>query len=632
LAHAPELIERIRAQTDIVALIGSQVPLRRSGRNHMGRCPFHAERTPSFSVSADKGMYYCFGCHQGGDVFAWVMQMQGLEFGDAVRHLAERAGIELDDVSPAQKALQQQLAKMGHLLEALNKALVANLWGPSGAPARRMLAERRVPAAAARAWLLGYADDGEALCRKLLADFDLATLQATGLVGEEHQPPRLMFHGRLTFPIHDLGGRLTGFGGRLLGSGPGPKYINSRESDIFHKRDQLFGLYRAQKAIRTSKRVVLVEGFMDVLGAHGAGIEQAVAALGTALTPEHGQACKRLADEAVLMLDGDAAGERAAAKGALTLLRSGLKVHIAWLPQGEDPASLVQRAGAQALLDVLAGARPAAEALMARAFDRAPPSIEGRVQAATALMPLIDAMGESLERELYVGRLADRVGVEVSTLLAHWQADKQKAQGQRTAAKGQGGHPAAGPRAASNAPRPARAGGAPPPRGPRSPQGPQGATPAPKTEPQALHEWAMVQELLLFTQLRPRFPELLEYFEVPSVQDFLKALAQQPEGDAEAVAQLLASHIQEPQLRKRLGAVRPLSAAALDSEPSLAKRTFEDILRRLKWQHIDRALKRLLHELKATEQRGESTDALLRRKRELTTRKRALSGEARGQL
>ena len=271
---------------------------------------------------------------------------------------------------------------------------------------------------------------------------------------------------------------------------------------------------------------------------------------------------------------------------------------------------------------------------MARAFDRAPPSIEGRVQAATALMPLIDAMGESLERELYVGRLADRVGVEVPTLLSHWQADQKKAQGQRLAAKAHGTPKPAGP-GAPQAPRPARpprAAAAPPQDGrqtdapaPRRPQAP----PAPKSDTQALSEWAMVQELLLFAQLRPRYPELLEYFEAAPVRDFLQALSEPSGDDGEAFAQLLATHVQDPQLRQRLGAARSQPAAAQEDEPLLAKRTFEDILRRLKWQHIDRALKRLLHELKETEQRGEPTDALLRRKRELAARKRALKGEAR---
>lgn len=650
MAHAPEIIERIRAQTDIVALVGRQVPLRRSGRNHMGRCPFHAERTPSFSVNAEKAMYYCFGCHQGGDVFAWVMQTQGLEFGDAVRYLAQLCGVDLPDASPERRALIAQQQRIARVLEALNPKLVAALWGPRGEAARRHLQHRAVPAQEARRWQLGFVDDGEAACRDLLRQgHSQQDIEASGITAEGREPLWLLLHQRLTFPIHDLTGRIIGYGGRILTQpkegASGPKYLGSRDSALFHKRGHLFGLFQAQQAIRTRKQVVLVEGFMDVMASHRAGIGQAVAALGTALTTDHAQSCRRLAEEAVLMLDGDAAGERAASVAALTLLQAGLRVSVAWLPPGEDPASLVQRAGKGALVQVLEGARPAVEALMARAFAQAPETIEGRVQAAKGVMPLIDAMGESLARELYVGRLAALVGVPVESLMAHWERPKKK-KAQQGAASGQAegaGPPeqrsrrgAAHGRGPQGAPG-ARSGGAE--AGGTASAGDGAAAPRPEGRPlgragaeakaRAEAEWSMVQELLLYAALRPQCEQLIEYVESPEVQSFLQALCERPELDKPALAALIEAHVGDPAWRRKLMLVQAVPPDDLDGGTERANRTLADILRRLKWRHVDVALKRVLGELRETERRGDATDGLLRRKQELTARKRTLSGVGR---
>jgi DNA primase len=346
----------LKARVGLADIVGRRVRLVRSGREVKGCCPFHNEKTPSFHVFDDH--YHCFGCGAHGDAIRWMMDAEGQDFMGAVRALADMAGMEVPE-EREDRAARDRAAGLYDLMAAARDWFHAMLLEPAGAEARAYLKRRGVDRSLAAAFGLGWAP-GEGLLKALTARFPGATpaqFQEAGLAGDGG---RERFRGRLMFPIADARGRVVGFGGRLLGPGE-PKYLNSADGPLFHKGRLLFNLARAAPVARKSGRLLLVEGYMDVIGLARAGIAEAVAPLGTALTEDQMALAWRLVPEPVLAFDGDAAGQRAAVKAALRALPHvgpGKSLAFALLPAGQDPDDLARAGGAVAVESVVAGAVP----------------------------------------------------------------------------------------------------------------------------------------------------------------------------------------------------------------------------------------------------------------------------------
>ncbi len=367
MAFPPSFLDELRGRVALSAIVGRRLKLVRAGREHKACCPFHAEKTPSFTVNDAKGFYHCFGCGAHGDVIGFVMRHDHLDFVEAVELLAAEAGLAVPRPSADDRKRAARDQQLHEALEAAAAWFEARLAAADGAEARAYLDRRGVEAGAIASFRLGYAPaDGGALRRHLLgAGFGEADLIEAGLLRkpERARAAYAFFRDRVIFPVTDRRGRVIGFGGRLL-AGDGPKYINSPDSPLFQKGRMLYGLARARTAVADGAPVVLVEGYMDVIALVGAGFAGAVAPLGTAVTEHQLDALWRLgAGEAapVLCFDGDAAGRRAATRAAervLPLVAPDRTVTFAFLPEGEDPDSLVRGQGVAAMRAVLEAARP----------------------------------------------------------------------------------------------------------------------------------------------------------------------------------------------------------------------------------------------------------------------------------
>ncbi len=359
----PAFLDELRARTALAALVGRRVKLVRAGREWKGCCPFHQEKTPSFYVNEDKGFYHCFGCGAHGDAVRFLMELDGETFPDAVRKLAAEAGLEVP--RPSRPAPEEEgQARLMRILGAAADWFRQQLAGSDGVAARAYLAGRGLDSAEVAAFGLGLAPDRRGALAAALAErlgrVDPADLLAAGLEGGADGRRYERFRGRLLFPIHDGRGRMAGFGGRAL-DGREPKYLNSAEGPLFAKGRLLYNLHRAAPAARRAGRLVIAEGYMDVIGLASAGVAEAVASLGTALTPEQLDIAWRLAPEPILAFDGDAAGRRAAVRAALRALphlAAGRSIQILSLPPGEDPDDVARRGGAEAVAAMLAGAVP----------------------------------------------------------------------------------------------------------------------------------------------------------------------------------------------------------------------------------------------------------------------------------
>lgn len=609
-----EKIEAIRAQTDIAQWIGARVKLRKSGGNFVGLCPFHQEKSPSFSVSATKNMYYCFGCHVGGDVFDFVMRYDRLDFAQAARKLAEQTTVILEEESSAhreKRLLHQAIVQINRAAHAYFMAL---LWSHEGRRAQDYLKHRGLSVQAAHANALGFGGKAAAFdqhMQQLRAQHNWpeAAWQASGLWSQNDQKSWPLLTERLIFPIHNVDNQLVGFGGRRLPPDThGPKYINSRDGVLFNKRHLLYGLPHAQDAIRRHEQIVLVEGYMDVLAARAADVHQAVAAMGTALTAEHAALCRRLSPTVVMLMDSDAAGERAAYKACLLMFHAKLQVRLAQMPAGMDPDSLLQKHGAQRLRQIIHAAKPAVEMFFDKAFAEPQMGVEKRVEGAKLLMPLIQALPSGLERDLYTSRLADAVGTSSDKLRQYLHVAK----------------------AAPAAARPA-SGPMPPSRGPETPVA-VGAATAPlvasaskaaatrSSSKMNLMELDIIRELLLFPDLRNRWVELAEYMLIPENATLLEALS----SSEQPIADILTQHIPDRLQLQRLLQVQPQKSVSQDASNLQANRSFESILGRLKYRHLDLTLAEVLQEIKQAETQGAETTALIRRKQELVTRKQTL--------
>ena len=333
---------------DIVEIVSAYTDLRRAGERYTGLCPFHEERTPSFSVDPREKLYYCFGCEAGGDVFRFVQEKEGLGFGEAVEALADRYGVEMEREreDPRAEEARKRRARLGEVLERTAQFYAHYLWesGEAG-KAREYLASRGLGEEVLRAFGVGYAPSAwdQVLTRGQRAGFSVAELAAAGLVQKGRQGGHYdRFRARIMFPVRDGRGRVQGFGARALRPDSKPKYLNSPEGELYRKSRTLYGIERARAAIAKAGRAVVVEGYMDVLAAHQAQIEEAVAVMGTAITPEQLQQLSGHAEEAVLALDADRAGRAAMLRAQRVAGSRKLRLRVAAMPAGEDPADMLE--------------------------------------------------------------------------------------------------------------------------------------------------------------------------------------------------------------------------------------------------------------------------------------------------
>lgn len=365
MALPPQFLDEIRNRLSVSDVVGRRVKLARRGREFVGLSPFNKEKTPSFTVNDEKGFFHCFSSGEHGDIFAFLMKTEGLSFPEAVEKLAGEAGLEVPQANPVTQARYKQRASLQEIMERAADWYSAELVKPSGRAALDYLHGRGLDDSTIRKFRLGYAPNGRGLLVQSLTagGVTLDDLVAAGLARKGDGPgnqPRDYFFSRIIFPISDRRGKVIAFGGRTMGDGQ-PKYLNSPETDLFHKGSVLYGVAQAREAARQAGTVIVAEGYMDVIALAQGGFAHSVAPLGTALTEAQIQELWRLADEPVLCFDGDSAGSRAAGRAAhraLALLKPGKSLAFALLPEGEDPDSLIAARGPEAFARVIARARP----------------------------------------------------------------------------------------------------------------------------------------------------------------------------------------------------------------------------------------------------------------------------------
>lgn len=418
-----DTVQQIKDRLSIVDVVGQYVKLQRSGTSLRARCPFHAEKTPSFFVSPERGTYHCFGCGVGGDIFGFVQAIEGLDFRGALKVLAEKAGVEI----VYERGSKEQKDERDRLFELLE---VATIFYASrlDAAAKEYLKTRGISVETAAAFRLGLAGDSwselsdhlkaKKYSEKEILDAGLAKKgERGGLIDK--------FRNRIMFPIADSAGRVVGFSGRIYGpkaSPEAPKYLNSPETPLFHKSRILFGFDRAKLPIRKHNFAVLVEGQMDLLASHQAGWGNTVAVSGTAFTPEHAQMVKRLSDNIVLALDADEAGIKAAGRAARAALQGGLNVKVAQLPSGTDPADLILKEGVDAWRAAIRDSKDIITFLLDVLQEHLKQPDRFRRAVESIVLPFLSDVQSPIEREQYQREIAKRLGVSeaaVGDALSH---------------------------------------------------------------------------------------------------------------------------------------------------------------------------------------------------------------------
>ncbi len=425
-------IQEIRERIDIVELVSSYLPLKRSGANHLGLCPFHSEKTPSFNVNAPRQIFHCFGCGVGDDVFSFLMRMEGLNFPEALRRLAERAGVAIDE-QPLTPVEEQQRQERDRLLRVSEVAAAFYhqhlLDSPQGAEARRYLRQRGYEGETVRQFCLGYAPEGRQALSEHLAGKGFEPRWARDLLGlvrsgTEGRGDYDLFRGRLIFPIQDSRGRVVAFGGRVLDNSL-PKYINSPESPIYHKSRILYGLYQAKDAMRRSETGIVVEGYFDQLALYRAGFQNAVATCGTALTADHARLLKRYCKRLLLFFDQDSAGRKATFRAMDVVLAEGLTASVVELSAEGDPDSFLAEHAAEELQTCFDQARPVLQVYLEHCLALHGDSIEGKARAAEEMIDKLRLLPSDLERDLYVKELARRTGLGEDLLKTKALAGKE---------------------------------------------------------------------------------------------------------------------------------------------------------------------------------------------------------------
>lgn len=428
-----EIIDEIRQRTDLVGLVGEYLKLERRGKNMVGLCPFHSEKTPSFSVSPEKQLFHCFGCGASGNAFSLIMQMEKLTFPEAARFLARRSGVNIPErrlILPAEDDLKEKIYKLNHLAARFYAYCLHKT--EQGKGVLDYLLNRGIRQETIELFMLGYAPADWTgffnFAQKKGASPDL--MVKAGLVSPGRDKGYYdRFRGRLIFPIFNISGNVAGFGGRVLEEGEksGPKYLNSPETLVFDKGSMLYGLNLAREEIRREKKAIVMEGYTDVITAFQAGIKNAVASLGTALSAEQGRLLRYQADTVVTAYDSDSAGEAATWRGLAILQASGCLVQIAELPEGSDPDSYIRENGPEAFNVLVEKSKPLMEyrlQQLKKRFDLA--SDKGRINYIEELMPFLMAAVNQVEQNFYLKRASEELGVDEEALLGELKKRRRK--------------------------------------------------------------------------------------------------------------------------------------------------------------------------------------------------------------
>jgi len=595
------VLAELRAAVDIVEVVSEHTRLKKAGRSWKGLCPFHNERTPSFTVDRDKGLYHCFGCGAGGDVIHFVRQIDRLDFPEAIEALASRFGVAIPQrVSRGPR--DEQREKLLAAVAAAQRFYAAELAKP-GNPAAAYLEERAVPGSVAKGLGVGYAPAGwETLAKGLGGAWPEALLVEAGLLQRrsEGHGSYDRFRDRLVFTIRDDRGRPVGFSGRALSPGDEPKYLNSPESPIFLKKRLLYALTDAREAIRRSERTVLAEGCFDHLALYLSGIEETVASMGTALTPEQAAKLKRLAPQVVLCYDGDAAGRSAARTALPHLLAQGLEVRVARLPSGEDPDDVRRREGGDALAARIADA-PGYLAWLLEELRPAEPRLspEEKKDRIRAILEVLSAIPDRILRYEEYRRVSDDVGVPVEVLWAAEPANR---------APGTPGSPRGGAR-------------------PMPPATPSPATPAPGTQGNGsvLYGGEIPPAELRLLRFLVRGGESIslirrdlraEHVTHPGVRSLVETFEKGESGSGTIDFQKYLAHLRDP------SDISLISRLALDDNPEPAEEDVRRLLRELEKKYLRREQSALTKAIRQAEEAGQNEEVsrLMQRAREIGKR------------
>lgn len=407
------VVENVLNSVDIVDVISDYVDLRKAGANFKALCPFHSEKTPSFTVSPGKQMFYCFGCQTGGNVFSFVMKHDKVSFPEALKTLAEKSGVDVPSAWGRDETRTLFLYKINSAVSDYFRSCLAS--DESGENARKYLHSRKFDDGAAEQFTLGFAPGDARGMRKVLdGNFTKEQIEKSGLVSGSGRP---LFSNRLIFPILNIRGRVAGFGARALDDSL-PKYINSPETGVYSKGDNLYGLSLAKNHISRSGRAILVEGYFDLIRVVQAGFSNAVASLGTALTPQQVQLLRRYTREVIVAYDGDESGVRSALRMLDPFLDSGITAKIAVFPEGDDPDSYVMREGGEKFSGLLDSSGDMLSFKMNRLADaHDPETVDGRVKIVDELLPSISRIGNAVERSEYVKILAEHLSIDEDSLM-----------------------------------------------------------------------------------------------------------------------------------------------------------------------------------------------------------------------
>jgi DNA primase len=412
-------IEEIRQRSDIVGLISEYVALKKAGRNHLGSCPFHKEKTPSFTVNSEKQIFYCFGCGQGGNVFSFLMKINNMTFPEAVRHLAAKLGIPIprtfsDEEERRRAGRKEELYRINTLARDYFTRQLASDGGKNG---REYLLKRGIRQEVVREFRLGYAP----LAWRHLRDFfqsqgvSLPLVEKTGLIiPKERGDYYDRFRGRLIFPIEDIQGNVVAFGGRVMGEGE-PKYLNSPESPVYVKGNNLYGLNRSRDEIRKADGVIVVEGYFDFLSLWNAGIRNVVATLGTALTTHHADLIKRYTKNVFTLFDPDQGGKGALERSISLFLGRNIHARVVVLPEGRDPDAFIRSSGRKALEEVLSAARSAVDYYIDEMIG-IKKSLEENLASLREAIPFLAQIEDPLERNLFIKRVSERLQIDQALL------------------------------------------------------------------------------------------------------------------------------------------------------------------------------------------------------------------------
>ena len=418
--------EQVRGTANIVEVISGYVPLKKRGQNFWGCCPFHGEKTPSFAVNPAKNMFYCFGCHEGGDIFKFIMKIESCDFKEALKLLAARYGIPVPERQKT--AVEIRREKQRERIYETNATAcrfyqACLLKTPYGKGALAYLNGRGINQEIINSFSIGYALDSFTSLLSNLGrhGYKGEELLAAGLVAMGRQQLYDKFRNRVMIPIKDPKGKIVGFGGRVLDNST-PKYLNTAETEWFNKRRLLFAMDVAYKAIRTSRQAIVVEGYMDAISLHAAGISNVVASMGTAFAAEQAKLLQRIADEVVFCYDSDSAGRKASVRAVSIARTAGLKVRIAGVPEGKDPDEYVRRYGKEAFLRVVAEAREGIDFQIEETILQSDVSnLAGKVDAVSNILPFLLECKSEIEAAEHMRRVAQRLTIDEGLIVEEYR-------------------------------------------------------------------------------------------------------------------------------------------------------------------------------------------------------------------